>query len=238
MLAVVMGASVLLGLGEIWALLIGGVVGAFALRGTGWMGSRSASALVPILFLQTAPGTAASVAGGVSLWKLFLFFLKVGSVLYGSGYVLVAFLEGGLVDEFGWLTQGELLDAIAIGQFTPGPVLSTATFVGYLVLGAAGAAVATAGIFLPSFAFVGALNPLVPKLRHSAWLSAFLDAVNASAVALMLAVTIQLGADVLVAWPAWVIAGLAALAVLRFKLSAVWVVVGGAVLGFLLSFAA
>ncbi|MEM1056138.1 MAG: chromate efflux transporter [Bacteroidota bacterium] len=241
-LAVAMGAAVLFGLGEIWALLIGGIVGALALKGVGAMGSRSASALVPILFLQAAPG-AASAAGGVSLAKLFWFFLKVGSVLYGSGYVLVAFLEGGLVDDLGWLTQSELLDAIAIGQFTPGPVLSTATFVGYLVLGVAGAAVATLGIFLPSFVFVGILNPLVPRLRQSAWLSAFLDAVNASAVALMGAVTLQLGADVLLAedaavWPAWVIAGLAALAVLRFKVSAVWIVVGGAVLGFGLSLVA
>lgn len=234
-LALVMGLAVLFGLGEIWALLIGGIVGALLLRGIGSR-SASASALVPILFLQ-----ASAEAGGVSLGKLFWFFLKVGSVLYGSGYVLVAFLEGGLVDDLGWLTQGELLDAIAIGQFTPGPVLSTATFVGYLVLGAAGAAVATLGIFLPSFAFVGALNPLVPRLRQSQWLSAFLDAVNASAVALMGAVTLQLGADVLVpggafAWPAWVIAGLAVLAVFRFKVSAVWVVVGGAVLGWALSF--
>ena len=156
-------------------------------------------------------------------------------MLYGSGYVLVAFLEGGLVDDLGWLTQGELLDAIAIGQFTPGPVLSTSTFIGYLVLGVAGAAVATLGIFLPSFVFVGLLNPLVPRLRRSAWLSAFLDAVNASAVALMLAVTLELGRDVLVSWPAFVIAGLAAVAVLRFKASSVWIVLGGAVLGWLLA---
>ena len=235
-LALVMGAAVLFGLGEIWALLIGGVVGALVLRGIGARSSGSAASLIPILFLQAAPaGGVASAAAPVSLGKLFFFFLKIGSILYGSGYVLVAFLEGGLVNDLQWLTQAELLDAIAIGQFTPGPVLSTATFVGFLVLGVAGAAVATLGIFLPSFAFVGLLNPLVPRLRQSAWLSAFLDAVNASAVALMGAVTLQLSADVLVAWPAWLIAGLAALAVLRFKVSAVWVVVGGAVLGWVFS---
>ena len=128
-------------------------------------------------------------------------------MLYGSGYVLVAFLEGGLVEDYGWLTQGQLLDAIAIGQFTPGPVLSTSTFIGYLIEGVPGAAVATLGIFLPSFLFVLMLNPLIPKLRQSVWLSAFLDAVNAAAVALMAAVTLQLGVDVLVSWPAWVIAG-------------------------------
>ena len=238
-IAVVMGAAVLFGLGEIWALLIGGIVGALVLRGLGARSSGSAASLIPILFLQAAPGAGAMAgAAPVSLAKLFFFFLKIGSILYGSGYVLVAFLEGGLVDDLQWLTQAELLDAIAIGQFTPGPVLSTATFVGYLVLGAAGAAVATLGIFLPSFAFVGILNPLVPRLRESAWVSAFLDAVNASAVALMGAVTLQLGADVLVAWPAWVIAALAAVAVLRFKVSAVWVVVGGAVLGWVFSFVA
>ena len=245
--AVAVAAAVLGGVGEIWALLAGGAVGALVLRalargsdGPPEAGSPEASGggtaarWLPILFLHAGVGTA-SGAAGVSLFKLFWFFLKVGAVLYGSGYVLVAFLEGGLVDDLGWLTQAELLDAIAIGQFTPGPVLSTSTFIGYLVLGVGGAAVATLGIFLPSFVFVGLLNPLVPRLRTSAWLSAFLDAVNASAVALMLAVTLQLGRDVLVSWPAFVIAGVAAVAVLRFRLSSVWVVLGGALLGWLLA---
>lgn len=235
-LAAAVAAAVLLGVGEVWALLAGGVLGALALRASR-RDSTTAARYVPILFLQTA-GAATAAAGataGVSLWKLFLFFLKVGSVLYGSGYVLVAFLEGGLVDDLGWLTQGQLLDAIAIGQFTPGPVLSTSTFIGYVVQGVPGAAVATLGIFLPSFLFVLVLNPLVPRLRESAWLSAFLDAVNASAVALMAAVTVQLGADVLVSWPAVLIAVLAAVAVLRFRANAVWVVLGGAALGWALS---
>ena len=253
-LAAVVAAAVLAGVGEVWALLAGGIVGALVLRalarGDGGAPPEAATSgspeagtpevgtagrWLPILFLQTGASGAAGAAAGVSLAKLFWFFLKVGAVLYGSGYVLVAFLEGGLVDDLGWLTQGELLDAIAIGQFTPGPVLSTSTFIGYLVLGVAGAAVATLGIFLPSFVFVGLLNPLVPRLRRSAWLSAFLDAVNASAVALMLAVTLELGRDVLVSWPAFVIAGLAAVAVLRFKASSVWIVLGGAVLGWLLA---
>lgn len=111
------------------------------------------------------------------------FFLKVGSVLFGGGYLLVAFLQGGLVQEYGWLTQQQLLDAIAIGQFTPGPVLSTATFIGYVIAGIPGAIVATIGIFLPSFVFVAVLNPLIPRLRASSWTRAFLDAVNVSAVA-------------------------------------------------------
>ena len=247
-IAAAVTAAVLLGVAEVPALLAGGVLGALALRALrrdAPADSGTAARWLPILFLQGASGAAAggAAAGGamgaasVSLAKLFWFFLKIGSVLYGSGYVLVAFLEGGLVDDLGWMTQAQLLDAIAIGQFTPGPVLSTSTFVGYVVAAfaglnpVAGAALATLGMFLPSFLFVWILNPLIPRLRSSAWLSAFLDAVNASAVALMLAVTVQLGAATLVSWPAVLIAALAAVAVLRFRLSVVWVVLGGAVLG-------
>ena len=237
-LAAAVAAAVLAGLGEVWALLAGGAVGAVWLRASGRPSSGAAGRLLPILFLQ---GAVAGGAAAVSLPKLFWFFLKVGSVLYGSGYVLVAFLEGGLVDDYGWLTQAQLLDAIAIGQFTPGPVLSTSTFIGYVV-GAeggvgpvAGAAVATLGIFLPSFLFVWVLNPLVPRLRRSAWLSAALDAVNAAAVALMAAVTLELGLDVLVSWPAVLIAVASAVAVLRFRASVVYVVAGGAVAGWLLA---
>src|SRR5690606_15587122 len=155
--------------------------------------SRTASRWIPILFLQQARDTTgaaaaagvAGVAAGVSLWKLFFFFLKIGAILYGSGYVLVAFLEGGLVQDYGWLTQAQLLDAIAIGQFTPGPVLSTATFIGYLIDGIDGALVATAGIFLPSFFLVLLLNPFVSRLRKSKWAAAGLDAVNIAAVGVM-----------------------------------------------------
>jgi len=183
-----------------------------------------------------AGGTAAlagASTGGVSLLALGLFFLKVGAVLYGSGYVLVAFLEGGLVQERGWLTGEQLLDAIAIGQLTPGPVLTTATFVGYVLAGVPGAAVATAGIFLPSFLFVLALNPVVPRLRRSRWAAAFLDAVNAAAVALMLAVTIELGSAVLRSWLAGAIALAALVLVVRLRVNAAWVVAGGALAGWL-----
>jgi chromate transporter len=180
--------------------------------------------------------TMASTLAGASfsLWKLGLFFLKVGSVLYGSGYVLVAFLEGGLVHEYGWLTQQQLLDAIAVGQFTPGPVLSTATFVGYLIAGWPGAVVATVGIFLPSFFFVAALGPLLPRVRESALAGAFLDAVNVSSVALMAAVTLKLSQSALTAWPAWVIAFAAAVVSLVWKINAAWLVVAGAIMGWFL----
>jgi chromate transporter len=183
---------------------------------------------VAALAVAAAHGTPAP------LWKLGLFFLKVGSVLYGSGYVLVAFLEGGLVQQYGWLTGRQLLDAIAIGQFTPGPVLSTATFVGYVVSGLAGAVTATAAIFLPSFLFVLILNPLIPRLRASKIMSAFLDAVNASAIGLMAAVVIQLAGTAVMDWRALVIAATALAAALRFKLNAAWLVTGGSAAGWLL----
>ncbi len=149
----------------------------------------------------------------VPLARLGWFFLKVGAVLYGGGYVLFAFVDQGLVRDLHWLTQQQVLDAIAIGQFTPGPVLSTATFIGYLLGGVKGAVVATVAIFLPSFFYVAALGPILPKLRRSAWVAAFLDSVNVCAVALMAGVTVRLSGDALRGWPMWAIA-LAALAVL------------------------
>ncbi len=233
--------AVLVGVGEVTALIVGGVAGMLWLRWSGVAESRTAARWLPILFQDTtavAAGAAAGAAATVSLWKLGLFFLKVGAILYGSGYVLVAFLEGGLVNDYGWLTQSQLLDAIAIGQFTPGPVLSTSTFIGYVISGMPGAVVATVGIFLPSFFFVLILNPIIPRLRESAWASAFLDAVNVAAVGLMLAVTIELSLVALTSWQAIAIAAVAAVLLIRFRLNAAWLVVGGAVVGWLLSLAA
>jgi chromate transporter len=228
-------AAVFLGVNEVIALLGGGLIGMLWLRlSERWLG-QAAALLLPIPGLRGGLADHLQAGQPPNLWELFLFFLKIGSILYGSGYVLVALLEGGLVHDLGWLTQQQLLDAIAIGQFTPGPVLSTATFIGYLILGPPGAIVATAGIFLPSFIFVGLLNPIIPRLRQLSWTAAFLDAVNISAVALILAVLINLGRTTLTAWPAWVIAILATVATFRFKLSSAWVVLGGAVLGWLVS---
>jgi chromate transporter len=172
-----------------------------------------------------------------SAGEIALFFLKVGAVLYGGGYVLLAFLEQGLVHQHGWLTQQQLLDAVAIGQFTPGPVLSTATFIGYLLGGARGAAVATIAIFLPSFVYVAALAPVLFRLRESLWMAAFLDSVNVCAVALMTGVTIKLAADAMRGWPAWAIGVLALGALLKWKLNPAWAVLGGGVAGFLLAMA-
>jgi chromate transporter len=245
-LGAVATAAVLAGADEVATLFAAGLLGMLWLRLAARRGEgegASSPGLVPLLLsgLRRAAGAAAATAAGagaagaIPLGKLFLFFLKVGAVLYGSGYVLVAFLEGGLVRRYGWLSEGQLLDAIALGQLTPGPVLSTATFVGYVLAGAPGAAVATIGIFLPSFLFVLALNPLVPKLRRSAWMAAFLNAVNVAAVGLMAAVTVKLGAAALTSWPAWLIAGLAAAAALRFRVNAAWLVLAGALLGRLLA---
>lgn len=244
----VVAIAVLLGVPEIWALVAGGVLGMFALvlAATGWGGPATLLAL-PVGWKGYWAESAAAIpfkwmialgaiAGpAVGLGALGLFFLKVGSVLYGSGYVLVAFLEGELVHEYGWLTQQQLLDAIAIGQFTPGPVLSTAAFIGYLLAGVPGAAISAAAIFAPSFVFVAILNPIVPRLRRSQWMSAFLDAVNVSAVGLMAAVLLRLTTDVITAWPAALLALLAAVAVLRWRISSAWVVLGGALLGWLLA---
>lgn len=170
-----------------------------------------------------------------SLGRIALFFLKVGAVLYGGGYVLLAFLEQGLVRQHAWLTQQQLLDAVAIGQFTPGPVLSTATFIGYILGGAPGAAVATVAIFLPSFFYVALLAPVLFRLRQSAWMSAFLDSVNISAVALMAGVTFRLAVDALRGWPAWAIAGTALTVLLRWKVNPAWIVLAAGLAGLLLA---
>lgn len=233
-------ASVFLGLNQVIGLFVGGILGAIWLRlseqdsqNTAMvaLGLTSSLAWLDISSISVAAATVKQV----SLWKLGLFFLKVGSVLFGTGYVLVAFLEEGLVRDLGWLSQQQLLDAIAIGQFTPGPLLSTATFIGYLIAGFPGAIVATVGIFLPSFLFVLVLNPLIPRLRSSQWSAAFLDAVNAGAVALMGVVTIQLARGTLIDLPAIIIAAIAALVVIRFQPNSAWLVLGGGLLGFLFS---
>ena len=170
-----------------------------------------------------------------SVGRIALFFLKVGAVLYGGGYVLLAFLDQGLVHQNAWLTERQLLDAVAIGQFTPGPVLSTATFIGYILGGAPGAAVATIAIFLPSFFYVSLLAPVLFRLRQSRWMAAFLDSVNVCAVALMAAVTFRLAIDALRGWPAWMIAVTALAVLLQWKLSPAWVVLGGGIAGLLLA---
>jgi chromate transporter len=166
-----------------------------------------------------------------ALWPLFALFAKIGSVLFGSGYVLLAFLRTELVERRGWLTTPQLLDAVAAGQVSPGPVFTTATFAGYLVGGAAGAVVATAGIFLPAFAFVALSGPLVPRIRRSPVAGAVLDGVNVASLALMAAVSWQLGRAALVDAPSIATAVGAALLLVRFRVNAAWLVLGGALVG-------
>jgi len=168
---------------------------------------------------------------GATLTGLGLFFLKIGSILYGGGYVLVAFLQQGLVEGRGWLTQSKLLDAIAVGQFTPGPILSTATFIGYTLFGIPGAIVSTGAIFLPSFVFVTAVGPFVPKLRKSEAMKGFLDGVNAGALGLMAGVCITLGIATLTGVAAICIFVVAAVVVFRWRVNAAWIVAGAAAAG-------
>jgi chromate transporter len=228
-------ASYLMGVNPILGLLAGAVIGMLWLRMTPRSGKIAAPAVLLAAIATTksalAAGSASAAAKAVPLWKLGVFFLKIAFVLFGGGYILVAFLHGGLVVDNKWLTQEQLLDAIAVGQFTPGPVFSAATFIGYVIDGVPGAAVATLGIFLPSFLLIAALSPLLPRMRKSPWTGAFLDAVNMSAVGLMAAVTIGLAVHALTRWPAWVIFALATICTLRFKVNTAWIVLGGALLG-------
>jgi chromate transporter len=188
----------------------------------------------PGMFLLVGSAvTPAGLPASYGLWPLLLFFAKVGSVLYGSGYVLLAFLRSDLVERFGWLTEAQLLDAIAVGQFTPGPVFTTATFVGYILGGTPAALVATAGIFLPAFIFVAISGPLVPRIRQSPVAGAFLDGVNAASLALMAVVTWQLGAAALVDWPAFFLMIASAVLLFRFRINSAWLVLAGGLVGIL-----
>jgi chromate transporter len=248
-------AAFFLGVNPIVILFGGGLLGMLAQRMTNFRASgafmvapfvrwrafnlrASAGTWVRLPVLRgviVASGVTGAVVGRPSVYRIGLFFLKVGAVLYGGGYVLLAFLEQGLVQQHAWLTHRQLLDAVAIGQFTPGPVLSTATFIGYLLGGVPGAVVATVAIFLPSFFYVALLSPVLFRLRQSAWMAAFLDSVNVCAVALMGGVTFRLAADALRGWPAWIISVASLAVLLRWKVSPAWVVLGGGIIGLLLA---
>ena len=228
--------ALVLGLREIPALALGAVVGGGALymtrpRGGGAPLSGSALPVWAAALLQGAGAAAPSLA------VLGLFFLKVGAVLYGSGYVLVAFLEADVVQRYGWLTQARLLDAIALGQLTPGPVLTTSTAVGFLVQGLPGAAVATLAIFLPAFLLTGLLHPFVPRLREHPLTAALLDAVNAASVALMAVVTVQLALGTLTTPGLWIVAAIAAVWVLVGRANVITMVLFGAIAGWLVTLA-
>lgn len=229
-------AAYFTGINEVLLLLVAGLL--VMLIKNGWPRNTTIGAFVPLsgLFsgLLAQAGGAAQAAVSVGWGGVFLFFLKVGCVLYGSGYVLLAFLQRDLVEKHQWLTSDQLLDAIAIGQITPGPVFTTATFVGYLLAGHAGALAGSIGIFLPAFLLVGLVNPWVPKLRRSPWASGFLDGVNAGALGLMAGVTFTLAQAALIDWVTVALAILSAVLVFRFKINSAWLVLMGGVVGLLL----
>ncbi len=192
--------------------------------------STSINSFFPLTFLSISQVAILSATNA----KLFWIFLKIGAILYGSGYVLFAFLDTELVAT-GLLSRQELIDAIAVGQFTPGPVFSSVTFIGYQMNGFYGALVATVGIFLPSFAFVALLNPLVKKMRNSKLFSSFLDAVNVASVAIIISVCITMGSETITDWRTIVIA-IASISILyKFKkINSAFIVIGGSLLGYLL----
>ncbi|WP_296314706.1 chromate efflux transporter [Winogradskyella sp. UBA3174] len=218
----------ILGVNEVVALLSAGVLGMlyFYLKSKTISNLNSISPFFLLLGLNTT-------IAKISTLKLFLIFLKVGAILYGSGYVLFAYLDAELVTR-GLLTRAELIDAIAIGQFTPGPVLSTSTFIGYQLSGFTGALVATTGIFLPSFLFVLILSPFIPRMRKSILLRYFLDSVNVAAVAVMLAVLVVMAKETLIEWQSILIAVLAVFITFKTKISTIWTIIIGAVLGYVL----
>ncbi len=233
--AVVFVAS-LLGVDQILALFAGGILGGL------WMIYRDnlksgIAAFLPLLGeIVPASSVALPVVGSVTLFSLFVGFLKVGAVLYGGGYVLIALLQNQIVNGAGWITQKQLIDAIAVGQFTPGPVLSAATFIGFQIHGLTGAITATVAIFLPSFVFVAIVNPFIPRLRRSKVFSAFLDAVNVSSVALIAAVAVQFAVNTLTGWLAILIFLSAAFFAFRSKINPACSVIFGGIIGLLGSF--
>lgn len=195
----------------------------------------SAVVLLVLGVLLLVPAWTGGEARPFSVGALFLFFLKVGSVLYGTGYVLIAFIESSLVEQWHWITHAQLLDAVAVGQVTPGPLFSTATFIGFILAGAIGAAAGTLGIFLPSFVFVAISGPIIPKMRQSTLAGAFLDGVIAASLALMAVVTLQICVSSLRDPLAVLVALVSAALMYRYKLSTTWLILAGAAIGLLRS---
>ena len=230
---------------NILVVLFGGGVISGALQGLSQDRAKNRKALLIMLASASCFGAAAYFATGLQssgkvafgLLPLFLFFLKVGSIVFGSGYVLLAFLQADLVAHWHWLTNTQLLDAIAVGQVTPGPVFTTATFIGYVLAGLPGALIATLGIFLPSFILVAVINPLIPRLRQSAVAGAFLDGVIVASLALMAVVTWHLGRDAIIDLPTIGLVIVSAVLLMRFRLNSLWLVLGGAVIGLLVHMA-
>src|SRR5271165_3790408 len=235
LIAVLGIASSAAGLNELLVLFGGGVLAVLFRMTRDWQRETGELTVPCVLTIAPLGATAAGLTPGaaapVGLAPLFLFFLKVGSVLFGSGYVLIAFLRTDLVQRWGWLSDTQLLDAITVGQITPGPVFTTATFIGYVLAGIPGATLATIGIFLPAFVFVAISGPLVPRLRRSVLAGAFLDGVNATSVSLMTVVTWRLGQAALVDGLAVFLAVLSIVALLRLPVNSLWLLLAGGMVG-------
>ena len=222
------------GISEIILLLVSGIAVMFVRLSRSGKSNITGAFLLPLLAQAGTIGTGVSTAGAAVSWgSVFLVFLKIGSVLYGSGYVLLAFLQRDLVERNQWLTSQQLLDAVAIGQITPGPVFTTATFIGYLLAGNAGAIAGTLGILLPAFVLVWLVNPWATKLRQTAWTGGFLDGVNAASLGLMAGVTYILARTALVDSLTSVLAVLSVIAVFRFNINSAWLVLIGGAIGLL-----
>ena len=230
-LAVIAALAVVLnvmGVSPVLVLVFAGVISASVLT----MKNRLVSAVgLPKVVAGAMTVAAVGAAFPAGRLRLFLSFLKVGSVVFGSGYVLLAFLRSEFVDRLRWLTEKQLIDAVAVGQFTPGPLFTTATFIGYVVAGWMGAVVATAGIFLPGFVLVAVSGPLLPRLRRSAGAAAALDGVVAGSLALMAVVAWQLGKASIVDWTTLAIFAVSLIALLRFRVNSAWVVAAAAAVG-------
>jgi chromate transporter len=237
-IAVIAATLNVAGMSPIAVLIVAGALAAAALAMKGRLLSASflsaASVTTPKFWVTAIAIFAVAAAFPVSLLRLFLSFLKIGSVVFGSGYVLLAFLRTEFVEHLRWLTDQQLLDAVAVGQFTPGPVFTTATFIGYIVAGWSGAIIATLGIFLPGFVLVWLSGPLIPRLRRSPLFSAALDGVVAGSLALIAVVAWQLGKASLVDWPTLAIFAVSLIALLRFKLNSAWLIAGAGIAGWLL----
>jgi chromate transporter len=232
-LALLAFIGLLANLGGTQELLVVGACGVLAwLAQSAGPGDRRPPRLPMVIpSVAVAAGAGAGIPAAFALWPMFLIFLKIGSVLFGSGYVLLAFLRGDLVQRLGWLSEGQLLDAVAVGQFTPGPVFTTATFIGYILGGVPGAMVATLGIFLPAFVFVAVSGPIVPRLRRSAAAGAALDGIVVGSLAVMGAVTVNLARVAIVDTMTGAIAIVSAVLLFRFRISSAWLVLGAGLTG-------
>jgi chromate transporter len=239
LVAVLVLALYAAGANEIALLFGGAILGAILKRGLGGPKPSSLTPLPLVLAVQasaisgsvTSGSAVSGLASSITLGGVFWGFLKIGALLYGGGYVLLAFLRNEFVTRLGWLTERQLLDAVAVGQFTPGPLFSSATFVGYVIAGVPGAILATVAIFGPAFLFVGLTGPVISRLRKNAWAGALLDGVNAAAIGLMVGVTLELARAALVDALTVLLALVSLVLITRFKVNSAWLVLGGAIIG-------